>query len=213
MGRRRRLPGPAPLNEHNLAQYVVSQHEAGPEQGIGCRFEMTSDATDQMKLSPISLRVDESNCDGTFLLVRLMLDRDHVIDSREELLHILARSAAMDILRRADRALIRMRAIHEQIGESKKGRGQLQTTRFARKELGEKSRIFEIIGRVVGDLQDSSEDLCAWNASDRQTRLSDDVIGAAFGQLLPVPRSTPKRPGLRLGPDVTPYAGRLPVDR
>ena len=152
MGRGRRLPGLAPLDEHNLAQYVVSQHEAGPEQGIGCRFEMTGDATDQMKLSPISLRVDESNCDGTFLLVRLMLDRDHVIDSREELLHILARSAAMDILRRADRALIRMRAIHEQIGESKKGRGQLQTTRFARKELGEKSRIFEIIGRVVGDL-------------------------------------------------------------
>ena len=204
---------PAPLEKHNLAQYVVSQHEAGPEQGIGCRFEMTGDATDQMKLSPISIRVDESDRDRTFALVRLMFDRDYVIDSREELLHILARAAAMDILRRADRALIRMRAIHEQIGESKKGRGQLQTTRFARKELGEKSRIFEIIGRVVGDLQDSSEDLCAWNASDRQTRLSDDVIGAAFGQLLPVPRSTPKRPGLRLGPDVTPYAGRLPVDR
>ena len=129
MGRRRRLPGPAPLNEHNLAQYVVSQHEAGPEQGIGCRFEMTSDATDQMKLSPISLRVDESNCDGTFLLVRLMLDRDHVIDSREELLHILARSAAMDILRRADGALKRVRAIDYEISEPKKRRWQFQAWR------------------------------------------------------------------------------------
>ena len=120
---------PAPLEKHNLAQYVVSQHEAGPEQGIGCRFEMTSDATDQMKLSPISLRVDESNCDGTFLLVRLMLDRDHVIDSREELLHILARSAAMDILRRADGALKRVRAIDYEISEPKKRRWQFQAWR------------------------------------------------------------------------------------
>src|SRR6516164_9102108 len=130
MGRRRRLPGPAPLDEHNLAQYVVSQHEAGPEQGIGCRFEMTGDATDQMKLSPISLRVDESSCDCTFALVRFMLDRDHVVDSREELLHILARAAAMDMLRRADGTLKRMGAIDEQIGQSKKRCGQFQATRF-----------------------------------------------------------------------------------
>jgi len=131
---------PAPLEKHNLAQYVVSQHEAGPEQGIGCRFEMTGDATDQMKLSPISIRVDESNCDRTFALVRLMFDRDHVIDSREELLHILARAAAMDILRRADRALKRVCALDEQIGQSKKRRGQFQATRFTQKKPREKGR-------------------------------------------------------------------------
>ena len=50
----------ATLNEHNLAQDMVAQHEARPEQGIGCRFEMTGDPVDEMKVSAIYVRVDES---------------------------------------------------------------------------------------------------------------------------------------------------------
>ena len=110
-----------------------------------------------------------------------MLDRDHVVDRLEKLLHILALAAAMDILRRADGALKGLRAVDQEISELKKRRGQFQARRTSRKEPGQEGEIFEIIGRVVGDLQDSTEDLCSRNATNRQARLLDDLIGAAFG--------------------------------
>jgi hypothetical protein len=47
------------LNEHNLAQDMVARHKARPEQGIGCRSKMTGEPIDQMKMSPIHVRVDE----------------------------------------------------------------------------------------------------------------------------------------------------------
>jgi hypothetical protein len=59
-----------------------------------------------------------------------MLDRDHVIDGFEELLHVLARAPAMDILCRADRALIGLRAVDEKISQPKKWCRQFQVRRF-----------------------------------------------------------------------------------
>jgi len=90
---------------------------------------MMGDALDKMKTSAIHVRVDESHGDRPFALIRLVLDRDHVIDGFEELLHILARAAAMDILRRADGALKRVRAIDYEISEPKKRRWQFQAWR------------------------------------------------------------------------------------
>lgn len=170
---------------------MVAQHEARPEQGLGSRFEMTGDPVDEMKMSAIHVRVDESHGDRTFVLIRLVLDRDHLIDGPEELLHVLARALAMDIFRRADRALKGLRAVDEEISQPKKRCRQFQVRRPSRKEPRQECRIFEIIGRVVGDFQDHpAEDLCSGNASNGQTGLLDDVIGAAVRQLCPrrVPR-------------------------
>ena len=113
---------------------------------------MTGNAVDKMEMSAIHVRVDESHGDRTFALIRLVLERDYVIDGLEELLHILARAPTMDILRCADGALKSLRAVDDEIGEPKKRRGQFQASRPTRKQPGQERRVFEIIGRVVGDL-------------------------------------------------------------
>src|SRR5271169_5613828 len=105
---------------------MVPQHKARPKQSIGSRFQMTGDAVDKMKMARIDVRADKSHGDRALALICLVLDRDHVIDGLEELLHILTRAAAMHILRRSDGALERLRAVDEEIGELKKRRGQFQ---------------------------------------------------------------------------------------
>ena len=169
---------------------MIPQHKARPEQGIGCRFEMTGDTADKMKVSAIHVPLDESHGDLAFTLIRLVLERDHVIDGLEELLHILARTPAVDILRRADRALKGLCAVDEEISEPKKRCRQLQARRPSRKEPSQERRVFEIISCVVGDFQDPAEDLCSGNAPSSQTRFFDDFIGAGFRQLCPrrIPR-------------------------
>jgi len=44
-----------PLEEHDLPQDVVPQHQSGSEQGVSCRFQMTGDAANDMKFSAINV--------------------------------------------------------------------------------------------------------------------------------------------------------------
>ena len=70
---------------------------------------MGGDATQKMQMPAIDIRAHYSGSDLAFALIGLVLDRYHVIDRFEKLLHILALSTAMNILRRADSALKRAR--------------------------------------------------------------------------------------------------------
>ena len=63
------------LNEHDLAQDMVPQHQARSEQSVGCQFQMTGDAVNKMKFSVVDVRSDESRGDRAFPLIRLVLDR------------------------------------------------------------------------------------------------------------------------------------------
>jgi hypothetical protein len=86
----------------------------------------------------------------------------------------------MNILRGADGALKGTRAVDDEFGEPEERRWQIQASRPARKEPRQKRRIFEVIDRIVGDFQNAAKDFGSRNASNGQTRLLNDVIGAAF---------------------------------
>src|SRR5271165_211630 len=103
---------------------MVPQHQARSEQSVSCRFQMTGNAGNKMKFSVIDVRSDESRGDRAFPLIGLVLDRRHSIDGFEKLLHMLARAAAMNILRRANGMLKCLRVFDEQIRQSKKRRGR-----------------------------------------------------------------------------------------
>jgi len=155
------------------------------QQSIGGRFEVIGDAVDKMKIASIDVRADESCGDSALALIRLVLDPDHLVDCFEELLHVLAWAPTVDILRRANSALKGLRAFGEEISESEERRWQVRAHHPTRKEPGKESRLFKIIGRIIGDLQDSPKHLGSWDASNGQTSFLDDFVSTGFGQLCP----------------------------
>ena len=159
---------------------MVPQHEARSEQSVSGRFQVVGYPANNVKMSAIDVRADKSRDDRAFALICLVLYRHEMIDGLEKLQHILARAPAMNILRGADGALKRLRAFDEQIRESEQRRWRFHAGLLARKEPRQERRIFEIIGRVIGHFQDSTEDIRSRNASNRQARLLDDFIGPAF---------------------------------
>src|SRR6516225_11116545 len=105
---------------------MVPQREARPRQSIGGRFNMIGDAVDKMKISTFDVRADKSRGDRALALIRLVLDRDHLVDCLEELLHVLARAPAVNILRGANSALKGLRAFGEEISEPDERRRQFR---------------------------------------------------------------------------------------
>lgn len=81
-----------PLNEHDLAENVVSHYKARTEESIGGSFKMGGNAAEKMKMLAIDVRADESHGDLAFALIGLVLDRNNVIDGFEKLLHLLTLS-------------------------------------------------------------------------------------------------------------------------
>src|SRR6516164_3339506 len=113
------------------------------------------------------------------------LDRDHLVDCLEELLHVLARAPAVNILRGANSALKGLRAFGEEISEPDERRRQFRAHHPTGKEPRQERRLFKIIGRIIGNLQDPPKHLGSWNASNGQTSFLDDFVSAGFGQLCP----------------------------
>jgi hypothetical protein len=73
-----------------------------------------------------------------------------------------------------------MRAVDDEFGEPEERRWQIRASRPTREEPRQECRIFEIIDPIIGDFQNAAEDLGSRNTSNGQTRLLNDVIGAAF---------------------------------